>query len=95
MTAANQLTIFELPSFIINGVEFRGSNSFGPVLTGICNAFMDDTEPKVCDSVLNPGGGEQGLYVYLCVSLDSFTALPSSLFLSNTHTHTHTHFART
>ena len=33
--AANQLTIFELPSFIINGAEFRGSNAFGPILTGI------------------------------------------------------------
>ena len=60
--AASELTIFELPSFIINGAEFRGSNAFGPILTGICNAFMDETEPEICDTVLDPSGATPGDY---------------------------------
>ena len=68
--AANQLTIFELPSFIINGAEFRGSNAFGPILTGICNAFMDETEPEICDTVLNPSGATPGDYA---LTVDVYT----------------------
>jgi len=68
--AASELTIFELPSFIINGAEFRGSNAFGPILTGICNAFMDETEPEICDTVLDPSGATPGDYA---LSVDVYT----------------------
>jgi len=60
LAEAEQYLIFELPSIIINGVILRGSPTFGPVLTAICQAYKDGTEPEVCDAVLDPSGQRSG-----------------------------------
>jgi len=75
---AKELLIFELPSIVVNGALLRISPSYGPVLTAICAAFLDGTEPEVCDSVLDPSGTDEGewmLQVNLVATFDtpSFT----------------------
>jgi len=54
------LYILTLPSMVINGALLRQSTTYGPVLTAICQAFLDGTEPEVCDEVLDPSGLHEG-----------------------------------
>jgi len=57
---AKSMLIFELPSFIVNGALLRISPTYGPVLTAICAAYLDGTEPEICDSILDPSGTSEG-----------------------------------
>jgi len=54
------LYILTLPSVVVNGALLRQSTTYGPVLTAICQAFLDGTEPEVCDEVLDPAGIHEG-----------------------------------
>eukprot|EP00939_MAST-03C_sp_MAST-3C-sp1_P005510 g5510.t1 len=58
-----QLMILELPTIIVNGATLRLSPSYGPVLTAICAAYTDGTEPLICDKVLDPSGNNDGKWI--------------------------------
>jgi hypothetical protein len=49
LTSRENLAILSLPSLVVNGVIIRGNAYSSSILTTICNAYIDGSEPAACN----------------------------------------------